>query len=202
MAWKAYAQFWDLSPRGNCSVFYFLSPQSKGSLSKRLPEEIELVHQQQQMGEGITLAEPPLAYVSNLSQVPEETAHIFALRLHRLRELPSTWSAAQAADFELRWMTLHECFAKFSSFLIAGQSHLVPRPSRSEMHSQKSTWELAHREGYYLAQKLFERYCSGEIKLESLRDWFKMDWTQSRGSRAMRRLYVLAQEAPLTKNLR
>jgi hypothetical protein len=142
-----------------------------------------------------------MAYVSHLSQVPEETAHLFAL-VHQASDLKSLgeMTLEDALGFELRFMSLHECFAKFSTNLIVGKSQVIPRSQGKTKLETKDIWELAHREGYYLAQALTRRFFSGQVNRSQLIDWFNCDWTQQRGLVSMRRIYRLTQESPVSKH--
>jgi hypothetical protein len=142
-----------------------------------------------------------MAYVSHLSQVPEETAHLFAL-VHQASDLKSLgeMTLEDALAFELRFMSLHECFAKFSTNLIVGKSQSIPRTKgKSKLHAE-DIWELAHREGYYLANTLTQRFLSGKVTRSQLIDWFNCDWTRQRGLVAMRGIYRLTQESPISKH--
>ena len=63
-SWRVLEEVFGVSQRKRPPLFYFDTPWAKGSLGPRSQEEIDLVHHQQFRGEGITLLDPPIAWVS------------------------------------------------------------------------------------------------------------------------------------------
>ena len=89
-------------------------------------------------------------------------------------------------------MCLHEVFGRFTHHLIEGKL-IAFKGSRNN----KDLWEMAHREGYYLAGELARAYFEERIGVKDLRGWFKMNWFSPL---ALKKLYQLLKKAPPSAN--
>jgi len=158
-------------------IYLFLSRESKGSLTTRTPSEKDLVHSQQFRGEGVALIDPPIAWVSSLDQVSEESAHLYAIvnAPHSLR--PRNKKDEQAL------VQLHEAFAFFAEAVSTSpkiklnQRLSLPKNFRSFSKVEKF-WIRAHYNGYRLGQKWARSYFSGTLTPEKMRRWFR-SWGRS-----------------------
>lgn len=192
-SWYALTDLLGSGSKKRPPVYLFLSPESKGSLKKRSPEEVELVHDQQVKKGGVTLIDPPCAWVSTLKQVPEETAHLFAL-VHQTKKPPRLADPGQ----ELRMMIQHEAFGRFASEMIFG---FLPKPRRPKRPTRKTTtrmdlWNLGHREGYFLGHHLADTFYREQTPRMEIKKWFQMDWSVQNEA-SLRRLYQLTRTKPL-----
>lgn len=180
--WQVLEEVFGCHGRPIPPLYFFLSPRSRNSLRGRNSEEIDLVHRQQFYGEGITLKNPPAAWVSFISQIPEETAHLFALTYQ-----PSTRrqknSEALSEKMELWSMTLHEAFGKFASLLSLPEKEFVQKKSRPQRNaknlSPQKLWKESHRQGYALGHTLAQSYFSEKTSIAELRKWFRQPWYSS-----------------------
>lgn len=198
-SWQLLTQVFAVEATPLPPIYYFLSPDSRGSLRGRSLYEIDLVHRQQFLGEGITLKFPPTAYVSNLAQVIEETAHLFALT-HQESTAQTLENARWGGPaLELWSMSLHEAFGKFATHLLTGKNETFEKQDRwsRTVKSPEDIWEASHREGYFLGCELAKAYWDDRIQLSDLRKWFRMNWYSHRSPVALSFLYrLLKQSAP------
>jgi hypothetical protein len=176
-------------------IYFFLAPWSKGSLRGRQTAEIELVHRQQLYRQGVALIDPPAAWVSDISQIPEEAAHLYAI-VHQ-----SKAPKKMTEEHELRWMLLHETFGKFGNYLTLG--NWKPQKKRNfSVNNYSDLWSLSHLEGYFLGQKLAEAYVAEKISKEEIQKWFAFNWSSEKQSfTALKFLYKLLNESPPLPNL-
>ncbi|TVQ78504.1 MAG: hypothetical protein EA369_06655 [Bradymonadales bacterium] len=177
-------------------VYLYLSPQSKRSLKNRSREEVEWVHFQQERAGGISLKKPPAAWVSKLTQVPEEVAHLFALT-HQKPASNKTMSLL----CETRFTCLHECFGSLVHSLVFGDFHSQVRSRKRFVLSEESFWDLAHQEGNLLGLRLGELLFQEQLPVEQLRLWFNSDWlkpaTQRRLLKKLYRICAIRESAAI-----
>lgn len=157
-------------------------------MRQRSVAEKNLVHHQQFRAEAITLRSPPAAWVAQLDQVPEETAHLFALCYQR-RPAPSVASLQE----EWQVMCLHEAFGAWAQAMITGLPTRLHRAPKTLLTlTEKNLWPYAHRIGYFLGQQLAKKTYEESLKLNQICQWFKLDWHGPQGSqKALKRLYKL-----------
>ena len=153
LSWSVLGELLNIRPKKLPDFYFFLSDKSKGSLKKRDPVEIKLVHAQQSHGEAITLLSPPAAWVSEIWQAPEEAAHLFAL-VHQKYKVKGEHSYHSA----LRTMIMHEAFGMFSARLL-GQNYHAPK------HKKQNLWERSHWQGYELGHKLANIYFDEKLSI-------------------------------------
>lgn len=178
------------SRRRRPKLYLYLSKESEGSLAKRSSEERDFVLLQQQFDGGATLKQPPIAYVANWRQVPEECSHLFALS-HGVQKEP------EQMDEELSLMSssLHEAFGRFGHCLLLGFTEKT-KPSRKKLSDILSLWEISHQEGYYLGEALAKAYYSEKLKDSELKDFFCRNWYKKPSARAaLKWLYSLSKRA-------
>lgn len=172
-------------------VYLFLSKESEGSLKDRSVDERDFVHFQQERKGGATLKEPPCAWVSRLDQVPEETAHLFALQYK-----PESKLEIRSIEEELCSMTLHECFGRFAHELILGvEPKLAPRP-KQKIREPEDIWHQAHSEGYFLGHFLAAHFFSGELNQKQLKRFWSWKWNGRYSVSSLNRLYRLINLKP------
>lgn len=177
--WNFLGEILNLKAKELPPIYLFLAPWSKGSLTKRSIQEIRLVHDQQVLGEGITLIHPPAAWVSIVDQIPEEVGHLFAI-VHKKKEFSRKPSRKMSLESELAFITLHEAFGYFASALSHGKKlRAKVSDCKRKARYQDDLWPLAHHAGYFLGHRLAENYFSEQVSLKKLRAWFLMDWDRS-----------------------
>jgi len=182
-SWEVLGNIFGFSPTKRLApIYYFLTPWSRGSLRKRSHLEDQLVHFQQRRGEGISLIDPPAAWISSIDQIPEEASHLFALIYQRSSKRSKEAFLTGRSKTLLETMILHEAFAKFGELLILNaRQHSTNQISTTKQ--TKTIWESAHRQGYALGTKLAKKYFEERCDDRKLRKWFSLDWfdeTQSR----------------------
>lgn len=183
LTWLHLESLFDRKLKRRPPLYFFLSPESKGSLRKRTSDEKALVHRQQMLKQGITLIDPPSAWVSRLDQTCEEAAHLFALVQ---KPWPKRFMPTPQA--ELTTMILHEAFARFSVQILNGFNE---KPLKARKKKSSNVWEQAHRDGYILGHALAQGFLEEKISRRKLQKWFEMNW-YARGSRALQFLRSLA----------
>lgn len=191
-SWHCLEDVFDCSGRRLPPIYLFLSPKSRGSLKRRSQPEIDFVHFQQMHDGGATLKSPPAAWVSKLEQVPEECAHLFCIR-YKQDKLPKINTALA----ELRTTTLFECFGRFAQGLVFGGIEESTSRPKARIQSEMQLWDSAHREGYFLGERLTELYFREQLKLSGLRRIFKKPWVGPTSSLSrLRELYALLGQKP------
>ncbi len=181
--WQTLESFFGKTKGKIPPVYFFLAPWSKGSLKNRRIDEIELVHNQQLFGEGITLFDPPAAWISEVSQLPEEVAHLFAIASKKKEfKRQKTGSVALTLEEQFDFLTLHEAFGQFASCLVAGGWHKnsgFKLKKKQTKLSIENLWERSHQKGYALGIQLVELYYLGQVSQKQIVRWFKMDWEKA-----------------------
>lgn len=200
LTWSVLENILGTSSKKLPPVYFFLAPWSKGSLKHRREDEIALVHEQQRYGQGVALIHPPAAWVSELSQIPEEVSHLFAVshqpKLKRDLDV----------EEELRWMLLHEVFGKFGDAVVSGNFKSFQKKSRSKKSlknlNEKTLWQWAHLEGYFLGEKLAQFYFEEKISNKEIQKFFSWNWSHPKQSKkALRFLYSALNETPTFSDL-
>jgi hypothetical protein len=188
LTWQGLQALLGKRKRKRPPLYLFLSKESKGSLSKRDEAEKDFVHFQQQRGGGATLKSPPLAYVSELEQTVEETAHLFAL-VYKDDKLPEVSSIEE----ELSTTILHESFGRMVHCLFLGLPKERTKKGSTKIEEPEDLWRVGHQEGYRYGEKLAELYFKEKLELAKLRRLFDRRWTGPKSSQsALRALESLA----------
>lgn len=173
-------------------LYLFLSEESKGSLSKRAPEEQDFVLHQQVYHGAATLKDPPLAYVSNWQQVAEECAHLFAIVCK-----PERRDVVRTIEQEVNHVILHEAFGRFFHCLQMGLPQKLQSQSRKARVSKpQDIWQIGHHEGYALGERLAQKFFDSSLKKKSLNAWFWKKWPSKQ---ALRQLYRLVGTPPKSR---
>jgi hypothetical protein len=146
-------------------LFLFNSAKSKGSLSPRSPAEKKFVHHIQFGGGGVVLHRPPiLGYVSHWSQVPEEVAHLYALRV-QTKPIQED-GRKQMHDIGV----LHEAFGAFV------QSLILPKLLHKNIRSSDSLWDAFHAEGIRQGRKLAKLFWNQKILPRHIKKYLRFQW--------------------------
>jgi hypothetical protein len=179
-------------------LYLFLSTASKNSLLKRTTEEKAWVRRQQMNKGGISLHSPATAYVSSLSQVIEETAHLFAL-VHQPSSRYFQKSQKISLMSELAWHIQHEAFARWAQRTLTPSAcfQTVNAPPKY-IDSLEMAWAYLHFEGYRLGDALATRWRTEEIESKALRRWFNAPWLSAQESHSLglRLLWRLSEQSP------
>ena len=169
-------------------LYFFLSPESQGSLRNRTPAEKDFVHSQQFSDGGACLKDPAAAWVSRLNQVPEEAGHLFALSYKKDR-LPTQCSIAE----ELWTTCLHECFGRFAECLVLGLPEKKTQARQTSIRTRTQIWNAAHREGYRLGEALAELYFMESLSLANFRSLFFRPWVGEKVAHlSLQKLYSMS----------
>lgn len=157
--WRRLEEIFGKCAKPRPPLYLFLSKASSGTLFRRRTEEINFVHAIQAAGGGVTLADPPLAYVSAWYQVPEETAHLYAVCRKKMGSQPSR-----------EYFVIQEAFAKFFELLVQRERQKDP------VIKLEREWDRIHREGYALGRAWAKAHYLGKLKSQDYRLWMNLSW--------------------------